>query len=195
MEPLPLNKANSFGNSNFYSFDDDPPIQDLADHTMAVGATPLAARESAIRAQMTMKEDEYTYTENFRIFVGTWNINGQNVSESLKDFWLACDPSPPDIYAIGFQELDLSNQAFLLGDSPKEEMWFKACKEGLHPKASYDCIKLVRLVGMMLIVFIKKELKQYVTNVSAEVIGTGILGRMVCSRHQYSIADCMTANN
>ena len=128
-----------------------------------------------------MKEDDYTFTKTYRIFAGTWNINGQNVSESLRENWLACDPSPPDIYAIGFQELDLSNQAFLLDYSPKEDMWFKACKEGLHPKASYECIRLVRLVGMMLIVFVKKELKQCVTNVSAEVIGTGILGRMVCS--------------
>ena len=34
-----------------------------------------------------------------RVFVGTWNVNGQN-SESLAE-WLACDKDPPDMYAVG----------------------------------------------------------------------------------------------
>jgi hypothetical protein len=172
--------TNNVGNSRFYSDLESPDnFANIPRHSIAIGATPLAARESVIRAKMTMLEEEYTDLQPFRIFIGTWNVNGQSASVSLGEHWLACDPSPPDFYAIGFQELDLSKEAFLFNDSPKEEIWYKACKHGLHPKANYELVKLVRLIGMMLIVFVKKELKQFVTDVSAETVGTGILGKMV----------------
>ncbi|XP_054164292.1 type II inositol 1,4,5-trisphosphate 5-phosphatase-like [Oppia nitens] len=174
-------KANNVGKSSFYGTQLDSPINDnivdISRHEIATGATPLAARESVIRAQMVMREDKYTHLENYRLFVGTWNVNGQNATQSLHD-WLARDPNPPDIYALGFQELDLSTEAFVFNESPKQEMWFKACREALHPKATYELVRLVRLVGMMLVVFIKAELKQFVSHVTAEMVGTGLMGRM-----------------
>lgn len=35
---------------------------------------------------------------------------------------------------------------------------------------------------MMLVVFVKKSLKNYMKEVAAEHVGTGIMGKMVCSR-------------
>ncbi|RWS08740.1 inositol polyphosphate 5-phosphatase OCRL-1-like protein [Dinothrombium tinctorium] len=145
--------------------------------SLAMDATPVVARERVSR-QMAMHEEQYTDLKPFRIFIGSWNVNGQSASVSLGEYWLASDPTPPDIYAIGFQELDLSKEAFLFNETPREEEWLQACVHGLHPNATYVKIKLVRLIGMMLIVFIKKELEEYVTNVAAETVGTGVLGKM-----------------
>ncbi|KAG8036817.1 hypothetical protein G9C98_004139 [Cotesia typhae] len=114
---------------------------------IASGKTPVAARESVVRYQMACKEDDYTYTETLRIFIGTWNVNGQSPNDVALDEWLSNDQVPPDIYAIGFQELDLSKEAFLFNDTPREEEWRQIVTKSLHPKGVYKQIAIVRLVA------------------------------------------------
>ena len=41
-------------------------------------------------------------------------------------------------------------------------------------------VKLIRLVGMMLVVFVRVELVEHLYDVMWSTVGTGILGMMVC---------------
>lgn len=147
-------------------------------HNIATGKTPVANRDSLVQMHMQRKSNDYTYTEVFRIFVGTWNVNGQSPSGITVEEWLSSDPVAPDLYAVGFQELDLSKEAFLFNDTPREEEWRQVVTKSLHPKATYGQVALVRLVGMMLIVFAQDGRIPFIKNVSIDTVGTGIMGKM-----------------
>ncbi|KAK6633561.1 hypothetical protein RUM44_004168 [Polyplax serrata] len=147
------------------------------------GQTSISAREQIIKHYMTLKANEYTYTKVVKIFIGTWNVNGQPATIALGD-WLTEQnsehPEVPDIYAVGFQELDLSKEAFLFNETSREGEWLEAVSSALqnHTTVVYHKICLVRLVGMMLIVFVRDKHIEHVKNVTSDTVGTGIMGKM-----------------
>jgi len=142
-------------------------------------ATPIVGRdrESVVNYQMSTKEDQFSDIQNFTFFVGTYNVNGQSPTGNVND-WLAQDEDPPDLYAVGFQELDLSKEAFVFPESVKEDEWIKVVTSSLHPDANYTLVKHIRLVGMMLLVFVKKIHYDHICNIAVDTVGTGIMGKL-----------------
>lgn len=139
----------------------------------------LTDRETLVQLIMKAREEEFVEINTYRVFCGTWNVNGQPPTESLHN-WLQPreDMQPPDIYIIGFQELDLSKNAYIFTDSVREDEWYKKIRNSLHSKAQYIRLKLVRLVGMMLVVFARTNIRKNIRGVRAGTIGTGIMGMM-----------------
>ncbi|KAI4079888.1 inositol polyphosphate-5-phosphatase B [Homo sapiens] len=149
----------------------------VSDKAHILSMQKFGLRDTIVKSHLLQKEEDYTYIQNFRFFAGTYNVNGQSPKECLR-LWLSNGIQAPDVYCVGFQELDLSKEAFFFHDTPKEEEWFKAVSEGLHPDAKYAKVKLIRLVGIMLLLYVKQEHAAYISEVEAETVGTGIMGRM-----------------
>jgi hypothetical protein len=124
-----------------------------------------AVKERWVDDQLKAREKEFTDYKNVTLFAGTWNVNGKLVAEDLATWLLSHrqsnDPSiqekNPDIYVIGLQELDLSAEAFLLNDSPREDYWSVAIQNGFRDLAD-KYIKLMskQLVGMLILVYVQK---------------------------------------
>lgn len=51
--------------------------------------------------------------------------------------------------------------------------------DALHPGAVYEELVSVRLVGMMLIIVVKQELRKNVIRYATQTVGTGALNFMV----------------
>ncbi|CAH1122568.1 unnamed protein product [Ceutorhynchus assimilis] len=166
-----------FGTMNNSNRNSDPVDQGelvVIRDGMVQGQTAIN-RESMLKYQLKLKEPEFTQKQEFSIFVGTWNVNGQPPTVSLRS-WLSWDENPPDVYAVGLQEIDLSKEAFFFNDTPREAEWQKFVMDGLHPNAKYRLVALARLVGIQLAVMVNNQHYRYVKNVSFDTRGTGLLG-------------------
>ncbi|GJJ76969.1 inositol polyphosphate 5-phosphatase INPP5B/F [Entomortierella parvispora] len=131
-------------------------------------------KESWIEKEMRARESEFTEHSYMHAFVGTWNVNGKNVTEKL-DAWLHVDGKvQPDIYVLCFQELDLSAEAYIVFDGSKEEEWTRAIADSLG--TNYKRVMSKQLVGLFIIMFAAEDHVEYIKEVTTHAAGVGIMG-------------------
>lgn len=149
--------------------------------SIADGRMTLTKRESKFQEELERREAEYMNYLPLNIYIATWNVNGQSPGEVLLNEWLSNGSASavPDIYAIAFQELDLSAKAFTVSETRPDSVWIQRIMAGLYPNATYEHLSSVRLVGMQLTVVVRKEVRRHVSQHAVASVGTGALNMMV----------------
>eukprot|EP00730_Choanoeca_flexa_P004775 TRINITY_DN11798_c0_g2_i2.p1 TRINITY_DN11798_c0_g2~~TRINITY_DN11798_c0_g2_i2.p1 ORF type:complete len:902 (+),score=169.49 TRINITY_DN11798_c0_g2_i2:96-2801(+) len=142
-----------------------------------------AWKRNWIHDQMDQLEEEFTKRVSFRVSIGTYNVNGRHpVREdgSADDLstWIRSQAhtQAPDLIVVGFQELDLSKEAFVFADTKREEEWHTCIAAALPEDASYVKIASRQLVGMLIIAYLKTEWKHDVLGLDTDAIGCGLMG-------------------
>ena len=129
--------------------------------------------------------------KRLKVLVASWNINAQSSIDIQS--WLLGDVSA-DIIAIGFQELIELSSHSVAQDEAKSKIvkanlvsdnickyWSKLLLSSLNSgnPGKYVLLKDVRLAGVYLSVFLKKELQVTVLKTKSNVTKVGVLGKLV----------------
>ncbi|KAF8065021.1 DNase I-like protein [Lyophyllum atratum] len=122
----------------------------------------------------TKTNEDAALTSDTGLFPNHDNKNTVNKSEYI-------DPeTDPDVFVLGFQELDLSTEALLYGTgTAREDTWCVAVFAALGEKGTlYTKLASKQLVGMLIVVLVKKTLVSCFTDVRTSAAGAGIMGLM-----------------
>lgn len=147
--------------------------------SIAQGQSKLAERDIKFREELARRAPEYTVIKDYRVCIATWNVNEAPVDVDLFE-WLAVGDTAPDIYAIAFQELDMSTRAITMSETRPDSNWTTKVMEALHTGGNYEHLTSIRLVGMMLIVAINRlTVNRGDLRFNKQSVGTGALNIMV----------------
>lgn len=154
--------------------DSDPPDSTLF-HTVRQLSTPQGCRKW-IRKQLLEHEHEFITSRSLTVFVATWNVNGKKPQVPL-DSWLLVENLPPDLFVIGFQEVQpLSGISVMSTDDTRTAVWQEAVEKCIAKYGEdYGTICAKQMVGILLIILVKKRHCPFVQNVAVCDAGTGFM--------------------
>ena len=150
-----------------------------------------------IASELSKSQSSFcSYEDSCGVFCMTWNVAGLDVQPDLdispslsftkdikNDGQDASNGGLPTICIFGFQEIDTRNEAYLYLDSTRNQYWQTVCKNSL--KKATGGVEYVplgsgkQLVGLLVLVFVKKEDVNRVGDVAVSSLATGLLGIMV----------------
>ncbi|KAL9704058.1 hypothetical protein quinque_007576 [Culex quinquefasciatus] len=145
------------------------------DRNIADGSQPPKTRDSKFKEELDRRRHEYIVYGPYKVYTGTWNVNGQTSENIELPEWLSTTEDPPDIYAVGFQEIEWTPEKILMNETKIDRTWVNKVMSGLHKGAAYEELASVRLVGMMLTVAVKKSLRDQISDCLTAAVGTGTL--------------------
>ncbi|XP_036318509.1 type II inositol 1,4,5-trisphosphate 5-phosphatase-like [Rhagoletis pomonella] len=131
-----------------------------------------------VKQELKRRENEYIVFKDYIVYCATWNVNNKPYSECPLQLWLSNGDVSADIYAIGLQELDTSAKATAFGENRPDPLWINKMLSSLHKDGEYEELTSVRLVGMMLTIIIRKQLRPYIARCRVKTVARGVFNTL-----------------
>eukprot|EP00794_Sanderia_malayensis_P016728 gene16728-18422_t len=174
-------------------------IGKVGERARALLTTSFLHSSPAILKEMCARHEEYTKTSPFRVCCGTWNVNGgkhfrsiaykhMSMHDWLLDFYKKAPDGiidkentnfdhPPDIFALGFEELvDLNANNIISTSSTQKKEWGSELQKVISRDQPYVLLTAEQLVGVCLYVFVRTHHLPYIRDVAVDVVKTGLKG-------------------
>ncbi len=121
--------------------------------------------------------------KDLNIYVGSWNVAGKEFKEDFSLIkWLFPKEAMkiPDIFVLGFQEICNLNAKNIMisSNSDKVDTWKNIIKNNINQIGKFALVKCLDLVGLLIIIFIKDNLCEFVKNIETAILRTGLYGAL-----------------
>lgn len=142
-------------------------------------STPQGRREW-IRKEMIRREHEFVKFRPLTIRACTWNVHGRRPMAEFSEWLLprSCSiRNAPDLILISFQEVQaLSGVSAVTTDAAKGMAWKDATERTLDSPSAYMTIAARQMVGILLIVMVKRCHEPFIRDLMLADAGTGFMG-------------------
>lgn len=157
--------------------------QEIIDYFLGNKSSAQNSLEDAdwMTRQLKARESEFIETENWVIYIGTWNVNGQTPDGSLS-LWLHSNVEKfvgkePDIYVIGFQEVvALTTTAVWNANEKNTQLWHSHILQLISKNRKFVVLRSYQLVGLVLSIFVREDQLNNFRDVSQEIVKVGVKG-------------------
>ena len=163
----------------------------------AGAAVPFPANDTAranlLEDKLALRSAEFTEHVPLLLHLATWNVNAKRPEEDITPWLLSPQQAAaysqydvetldidashlvePDVYVVGFQEIVDLNAGNLLVDHNATRPWEDKIERLL--KQRYVQVANKALVGLALLVYVRRALAEFVSDVVVKTAGVGIMG-------------------
>lgn len=140
-------------------------------------------RKAWFSSEMALRRTAYVHESNLTLFAGTWNVNGR-LPEAGADIrpWLfpanhTLDADPLDVYMLGLQEVQpLAGVDAVRTDPSRGAAWKNCINQILSDH--YELIADRQLVGIVVMVFVRRCHVPFVRDVQLSYAATGFMNAL-----------------
>eukprot|EP00250_Pteridium_aquilinum_P020734 c24924_g1_i1 orf=742-3144(-) len=138
--------------------------------------------DKALRLRMSSVKSFYLRQENLKILAGTWNVGQEKASFKSLMSWLERGSIEGSIIAIGLQEVEMgagvlamaaAKETVGLPGSVNGQWWLDNIEDVLNKKKTFVRVGSRQLAGLLIGVWVTKEILPYVGGVDVGAVACG----------------------